>query len=114
MTFSVRIFAYSGIVAALQPQTVQASSDSVYMLRDPYISGQKLTSNGATEVASVALPAGTKILRVEVDDGNTIRYEIRAGGNNRVASTDSPALSGREILYAADGAVFAFCDASAV
>lgn len=113
MTFAVRCFFYPGIVAAIQPQIVQQSTDSVFMLRDPYISGQKLTSNGATEVAATAAPAGTKLIRVEVDDGNTIRYEIRMGGNVRVASTNSPTLSGREILFASDGAVFAFCDAAA-
>ena len=113
MTFNVRIFAYPGVVAAIQPQVVQQSADSVFMLRDPYISGQKLVSNGATEVASTALPKGTKLLRVEVDDANTIRYEVRMGPNARVASTNSPTLSGREIIFASDGAVFAFVDASA-
>ncbi|HYM32313.1 MAG TPA: hypothetical protein VEU47_13490 [Candidatus Cybelea sp.] len=114
MTFNVRIFAYPGIVAAIQPQVVQQSADSVFMLRDPYLSGQKLVSNGAAEVASTPLPTGTKMLRVEVDDGNTIRYEIRMGANQRTASTNSPALSGRDIIFASDGAVFAFVDASAV
>lgn len=113
MTFSVRIYAYSGIVAAIQPQVVQQSADSVFLLRDPYISGQKLTSNGATEVASTALPVGTKVLRVEVDDGNTIRYEVRMGANTRAASTNSPTLSGRELIFVSDGAVFAFVDALA-
>lgn len=117
MTFAVRIFAYPGIVAAIQPQIVQQSGDSVFMLRDPYISGQKLTSNGATPVSSVPLPTGTKLLRVEVDDGNTIRYEMQMGANSganvRAASTNSPTLSGREIIFASDGAVFSFVDASA-
>lgn len=117
MTFAVRIFAYPGIVAAIQPQIVQQSADSVFMLRDPYLAGQKLTSNGATQVSSAALPTGTKLLRVEVDDGNTIRYEMQMGANSganvRAASTNSPTLSGREILFASDNAVFSFVDASA-
>lgn len=113
MAFAVRIFTYPGIVAAIQPQIVQQSSDSVFMLRDPYIGGQKLTSNGATEVASTPLDTGTHVLRIEVDDGNTIRYEIRMGPNTRPASTGSPSISGREIIFASAGAVFAFVDASA-
>lgn len=114
MAFSVRIFAYSGIVSALQPQVVQKSTDSVYMLRDPYISGQKLASNGANEVTSAPLPAGTRILRVEVDDGNTIRYEMKSGAaSGRAASTNSPTLSGRDVLFASDGAIFSFVDAAA-
>jgi hypothetical protein len=90
----------------------------VFMLRDPYIGpAQKLQSNGATPVPSVPLPTGTKLLRVEVDDGNTIRYEMQMGANSganvRQPSTNSPTLSGREILFASDGAVFSFVDASA-
>lgn len=117
MSFAVRIFAYPGIVAAIQPQIVQQSADSVFMLRDPYISGQKLTSNGAMPVPSNPLPTGTKLLRVEVDDGNTIRYEMQMGANSgtnlRQPSTNSPTLSGREIVFASDGAVFSFVDAAA-
>lgn len=117
MTFAVRIFSYPGIVAAIQPQIVQQSADSVFMLRDPYLAGQKLQSNGATPVPSAPLPTGTKLLRVEVDDGNTIRYEMQMGANSgasvRQPSTNSPTLSGREILFASDGAVFSFVDASA-
>lgn len=113
-----RIFAYSGIVTAIQPQIVQQSADSVFMLRDPYISGQKLVLNGSTPVSSAPLPVGTRVLRVEVDDGSTIRYEMQSGANAgtsaRVAGTNSPALSGREILFASDGAVFSFVDAAAV
>jgi hypothetical protein len=115
MAFFVRIFSYSGVVAALQPQVVQQSADSVFMLRDPYtFVCPKLQSNGATEVASPPLPAGTKVLRVEVDDGATIRYEMRMGANNRTAGTNSPALSGQNVIFASDGAVFAFVDAAAV
>jgi hypothetical protein len=118
MSFNVRIFAYTGIVATVQPQVVQQSADSVFLLRDPYLAGQKLASNGATPVASAALPVGTRCLRVEVDDGQAIRYEIQmganSGGNARQPSTNSPILTGRDIIFASDGAVFSFVDAGAV
>lgn len=115
MTFSVRIFAYTGIAPVLQPQVVQKADDSVFVLRDPYLQGAKLTSNGATPVPSFAMPKGTRVLRVEVDDGNTIRYEVLSGANAAgVPGTASPALSGRELVWMADGAVFSFVDASAV
>lgn len=115
MTFAVRLFPYKGVATAKLSQVVQQGSDSVFVLRDPYtaLANNKLTSNGATEVVSAPMPTGTTLLRVEVDDGNTIRYEMRMGDNNRTASTNSPTLSGREILFASDGAVFAFCDAAA-
>lgn len=115
MTFNVRIHAYPGIVAALQSQVVQQSTDSVYLLRDPYISGQKLTSAGATPVPSTALPANTRFINVEVDDGNTIRYEIQMGAAvARQPGTISPSLSGKNLVFASEGAVFSFVDAASV
>lgn len=112
MAFNVRIFFYTGIVPALQPRTTQLSTDSVFMLIEPYISGQKQTSNGTTEVAFTAAPTGSKVMRIEVDDGQTIRYELRQGSNTRTASANSPAMSGRDIMPVSDGAVFAFIDAA--
>lgn len=115
MAFNVRIFAYPGIVAALQSQVVQQSTDSVFLLRDPYISGQKLFSSGATPVPSTALPPNTKFIHVEVDDGNTIRYEIQMGAAAaRAPSTNSPSLSGKNLIFASEGAVFSFVDAASV
>ena len=112
MAFNVRIFFYAGIVPAIQPRTIQMSTDSVFMLIEPYMSGQKQASNGATEVAFAAAPAGAKVMRIEVDDGNTIRYELRQGANSRTAGANSPAMSGRDIMPISDGAVFAFIDAT--
>lgn len=117
MTFKVRLFAYSGIAPVLQPQTVQQSNDSVFVLRDPYLAGQALQSNGVTPVVSAAMPAGTRVVRVEVDDGNTIRYEVIAGANSgggaRAAGVNSPALSGRDLVWMSDGAIFQFVDQAA-
>ena len=118
MTFNVRVFCYPGVVPAVQPRQTQISADSVYMLIEPYTQGQKLASNGATPVSFTAVPAGTKLIRVEVDDGNTIRYEVQMGFNSgtnaRTAGTASPALSGRDIIPVSDGAILQFVDASAV
>lgn len=118
MTFNVRVYSYPGVVPAVQPRQTQISADSVYMLIEPYTVGQALASNGATPVPATAVPAGTKLLRVEVDDGNTIRYEIlmgfNSGANARVPGHASPSLSGKDIIPVSDGAVFTFVDAAAV
>ncbi len=112
MAFNVRIFYYKGVVPALQQRQVQAATDSVYMLIEPYLSGDKQASNGITEVVCAAAPAGATVARIEVDDGNTIRYELRQGSNTRTATANSPAMSGRDILPVSAGAVFAFIDAT--
>lgn len=118
MSFNVRLFCYSGIVPAIRPREIQQAGDSVYMLIEPYMQAQKQASNGATPVYFSAVPNGTKLIRVEVDDGNTIRYEVQMGSNSgtnaRAPSTTSPAMSGRDIIPVSDGAVLGFVDASAV
>lgn len=114
MTFNVRIQAYKGVVTAPLNQVRQQSSDSVLLLSQPYLSAQKLPSNGAVPVAAAASPKGTKLLRVEVDDGDTIRYELEPNGNGNQAGTNSPSLSGINIIDCGEGWVFNFVDAAAV
>lgn len=113
MTFAVRVFAYSGVVPAKQTRVVQEAKDSVFLLREPYISSQKLVSNGGFWVSSAPLPLQTRLVRLEVDDGNTIQYEVQRGSINRGPSLSSPALSGRDLVYATEGDVISFVDASA-
>jgi hypothetical protein len=112
MAFNVRLFAYSGIIAVKQPLIVQASADSVFVLKDPYLSGQLLVSNGLTPVPSLPMPAGTQIVRVEVDPGQNIRYEIQMAGNARAPAAASPLLNGRDVVFASLGAIFSFIDAA--
>lgn len=113
MAFSVRIFCYSGVIAAKQTRVVQLSNDSVFLLKEPYIASQKLTSSGSTPVSSTPLPVGTRIIRVEVDDSEAIQFEVQFGSTQRIASLSSPSLSGRDLIFAGEGAVFSFVEAGA-
>jgi hypothetical protein len=112
MAFNVRIHSYSGVVAAQQFVVKQISNDSVFLLREPYISGQTLASDGTTEVVSQPMPPGTRLARVEVDDGNTILFEVRRSGVGRTATVSSPNLSGRDLVFLSEGSILAFMDAS--
>ena len=95
MAFRVRIFGYRGIVQMPAILSRQFSADSVFTLEQPYEFAQNLLTTGAVAVQSAADPgARTKILRIEVDDGQTMRYEINPPGRNTAASTNSPRLSG--------------------
>ena len=98
MAFTVRVFGYRGISQLPVVLPKQFSSDGVFQLSQPY-EWSDPKSVSAVAVSTTAQAAGdrTKIVRIEVPDGETIRYEInppnRAGGVV-VASANSPSLSG--------------------
>lgn len=117
MSFNVRIFGYRGIVQGqvLIPQ--QDSKDSLYMLWQPYEFAQLAASNGATPVtmsAGVALGQQdlSTILRVEIPDGNAIRYEINPPPRNVAASANSPSLTGITQIKWGPGWTLSFIDAA--
>lgn len=102
MAFNVRIFAYSGMRQIQQVLVKQFNSDSVFVLEEPYKWSQIVVANGATPASSVPVSGsadgGSTILRIEVPDGQQIRYEINPSGPSsstaRTAGNTSPRLSG--------------------
>lgn len=96
--FNVRIFRYRGMRQIQQLLVKQFNADSVFVLDEPYISSEVLVVNGATPVSSTPTTDASTILRIEVPDGQQIRYEINPNGptasNARAASNTSPRLSG--------------------
>lgn len=101
---NVRIFGHAGLARMSVIGAGQFSSDSVFQLTQPYLWTQLLLLNGATPVNSTVnpTPAGqsldaTTILRIEVPDGTSIRYEVNvSGGRNVAAGNQSPILTGRD------------------
>lgn len=120
MAFTVRLFGYQGLARVPVSQDGGTlGNDSVYLLDGPYTWRQNLTSNGLTSVASTvaAVPVNhsvdpTRLLRVEVPDGQSIRYEISATGTATTADSNSPLLTGRDNIKFGPGWVFSFIDAS--
>lgn len=96
MAFRVRLFGYRGLTQMPKILPRQLATDSVGMLSEPYEWAQNLLTTGAVAVSSVAQPTPdlTKIVRIEVEDGQTIRYEINPPSRAVAASTNSPRLSG--------------------
>lgn len=118
MAFNVRIFAFPGTsqIPVINPQ--QFSSDSVQQLRYPYNWSQTIVAGaGAVSSAPVveASPDATLLLRIEVPDGQAIRYEInppnRPGGV-LAAGGNSPILSGKDIFYFRPGWTVSVIDAA--
>lgn len=113
MAFSVRIFGYRGLSQIPSALPKEFHADSVQVLSEPYEFGQKMTSNGATVVASTAdAGTATKCLRVEVADGNAIRYELGPSSAIRTPGDSSPVLSGINVFEFSPGWLFKFVDAA--
>lgn len=117
--FSVRIFTYRGMVQIQQRLVKQYNSDSVFVLDEPYIASQVLAvpgGGGAVESAVFTVPDDSQLLRVEVPDGQQIRYEINPQGptglTHRTAGTNSPRLSGFDNFMWGKGYSISICDAS--
>lgn len=116
MSFNVRLFGFRGIqqIPLIMPK--QFSSDSVFQLVYPYEWGAVLVVSGtAISSAAQTVPDATQILRIEVPDAQSIRYEInppnRTGGA-KTADTTSPILSGINQFYFGPSWTISAIDAS--
>jgi hypothetical protein len=100
MATAVRLFTHRGLVSTPITVTNRDSKDSVYMLEQPYLAAEALTATAtALSSATATAPATTSILRVEIDDGKTIRYEINPPARAVAASASSPSLSGKDQFH---------------
>lgn len=118
--FNVRIHTYRGMVQIQQRLVKQYNSDSVFVLDEPYTASQVLAvlaGGAAVESAVFATPDDSQLLRVEVPDGQQIRYEINPNGplaaNHRVAGNASPRLSGFDNFMWGKGYSISIVDAAA-
>jgi hypothetical protein len=117
MPFNVRIFAHRSLEQMVHKDR-QYTSDTVFVLTQPYEWAQRLTAGGVA-VDSLRIvddnpQAGVNILRIEVPPGEAIRYEINPPGRAVAASIDSPILSGNDQFYFRSGYSISVIDASTV
>jgi hypothetical protein len=104
MAFNCRIYGHQGIVPLKVVEgESQAHLDSVYQLKQPYVWAQTISVSAvAASSTVVTLPVSgfandpTSVLRIEVPDGSTVRYEINPPGRAVVAASASPSLSGKD------------------
>src|SRR5690348_8224642 len=98
MAFNVRIFGYRGTTQLPVSLEKAFHADSVQVLSEPYEFSQKLTSNADTPVISApdSDHQQVKMLRVEVPEGEAIRYELGPSGSVRVPGDLSPRLTGTD------------------
>lgn len=112
MTFSVRVFAHEGLAQMRLILPVQHTEDTVFQLTQPYTWQQTIS---VSSVAASSAPDNTPrvtILRIEVPDGQSIRYEINPSGRNVTAFSGSPILSGHDQFVWSAGWTISMIDAA--
>lgn len=112
MSFTVRLFFYRGNTQMKDEMPKQYSADSIRMLVEPYEAAQALVSNGITPVTSAADTTHDRVtvLKVEVPDGQSIRYEVQPPSGARTVGVNSPRLSGIDYFAFYPGWQFSFLD----
>lgn len=115
MAFSVRIHSYRGMRQIQHLLDKQFTGDAVYVLDEPYLTGETI-SVSAVAASSTPVTDGSTILRIEVPDGQQIRYEVNPSGptasNARVATANSPRLSGYDNFAWGNGYSISMIDAA--
>lgn len=111
---TVRIFSYSELLAAsIRPTANRPITDGLFLFKEPYLNNETLspdTSTAATSAAATA-PANTKLLKAQVSSGDRVHYEVTPLGQDlRVATSNSPIISGDEIFNFGEGYIISFLE----
>jgi hypothetical protein len=102
MAATVRVFAHSGLIASpVRNANLAQSVEGLLTLTQPYLAGESLSASTGAAVASASAtaPSGTTLLRMEIQAGKTIAYEVTPQGQDlRSATSASPYAEGRVTL----------------
>lgn len=118
MAYNVRLFGYRGLEQMPIVKPRQYTAETVFNLAQPYEFSQTISVSAvaasSAPVADVNSGASVNILRIEVPDGQSVRYEINPPGRAVVAGTQSPILSGHDQFYFRSGWSISLIDAAAL
>lgn len=103
MTAVVILTTWEGMIpAAVASYGGQKTENAVWLLKQPYLAKEAITidENGATSSGSpLTASQNVKLLRVEVQNGKRVRYEMNPPGHDpKTADQTSPVLYGEEAL----------------
>lgn len=108
MTATVRCYTHAGMISApVSSYGGQKSENAVWLLRQPYIATDTLscdTSNADSSAEGQFDSANSCLLKVEVQNGKRVHYEITPNGQTlRVATSASPTVIGEETMHFGPG-----------
>lgn len=117
MTAIVRLFSHAGLIGApVSPAGGRLSTDDVFLLRQPYLNNEQLSvSSSSVSSAAATAPEKTKLLRVQVQEGKTVNYEVTPANivesdGATDATQASPVLVGDQIFEFGEGWVISFIE----
>lgn len=94
MTAIVRVFYHAGVTTAPVAAGTRYTTDSVAMLKQPYIARASVTVTSGGAQSVTAAPDHTKIAFVQVQEGKSVNYEVNPANRTTPADSSSPILSG--------------------
>lgn len=115
MAAVVRIFTFSEIITApVAASSGRYSTDSVGLLKHPYLGRDQVTAGTGAAVATSAsaAPDSTRLVQVQVEPGKIVHYEAVPQGQERTAATTSPFISGTTLIHFGPGWTLSFLEAS--
>lgn len=111
MSATVRVFYFDSIVAA--PSVGKSyTTDSVGLLKYPYLSRASATVDTGTAGSVTAAPSGAKIVMVQVQQGKTVHMEINPPNRSTAADTGSPVVRGDNTFAIGPDWYLSFLEAS--
>lgn len=112
MAATVLVFYHSGLTTAHVAAGTRYTTDSVGMLKQPYIGRASLTANTGTAQSVSAAPAGTKIAYIQVQEGKAVHVETNPENRSTDADTSSPYISGSVTIECGPSWSFSFLERS--
>lgn len=95
MTATVRAFYFSGVVTANVTGNKYAT-DSIGLVKFPYLARDSVTVDTGTAQSIDAAPAGTGLLVVQVQAGKSVFVELNPPNRSTAADTGSYIISGEQ------------------
>lgn len=102
MTATVRCFYFSGVVQTPGVGT-RLATDSIQMLKFPWLDSDSKTVDTGTAQSIDAAPAGAKLLVVQVQAGKAVHIEINDPNRSTAANTGSFVISGEQSFAVGEG-----------
>ena len=106
MAATCRMFTFSGLMTApVAPGSGRFATDSVGLLKYPYLSSETITANtsAAQSTAAALAPAGSQVLLLQVQQGQAVHIEINPTNRTSTATVDSPIVTGDQIFMFGSG-----------
>ena len=98
MSALCRFFSHTGISTAyVNPASGRYSTDSVGMLKLPYLAREAITADSITAqstASAMTTSTGTKLVHLQIETGKTVAVECNPPNRSTSADSSSPRYSG--------------------